>query len=120
MQIVNFRNGPPFPGTLPFVWTINGEKGEIRISSERGPFLQSEASAYDIPIQVEDFSTGQVRNVEWHWEDWQEALLPRSRNIAKLYDLYAEGRWKAESRCTLESAVVRHKQLDAILYPNES
>ncbi|KAK4495050.1 hypothetical protein PRZ48_013377 [Zasmidium cellare] len=114
--IVNFRTGPPFPGTLPFVWTINGEKGEIRILSERGPFLQSEASAFDIPVEVEDFSTGQVRKVEWQWEEWQKTLLPRSRNIAKLYDLYAEGRL----HCTLESAVVRHKQLDAILYPNQS
>lgn len=119
-QIVNYRTGPPFPGTLPFVWTINGEKGEIRVSSERGPFLQSEASAFDIPIQVEDFSTGQVRTVSWEWEDWQQSLLPRSRNIAKLYDLYAEGRLEAESHCTLESAVVRHTQLDAILYPSKS
>lgn len=91
----------------------------MRISSERGPFLQSEASAFDIPIHVEDFSTGEVKTVEWHWEDWQEPLLPRSRNIAKLYDLFAEGRLEEESHCTLDSAVLRHKELDAILWPDE-
>ena len=82
--------------------------------------MQSEASEFDIPVQVENFSTGEVKTIEWHWEDWQESLLPRSRNIAKLYDLHAEGRLEAESHCTLESAVMRHKQLDAILYPGGS
>ncbi|KAF7192796.1 Dehydrogenase aclE, partial [Pseudocercospora fuligena] len=114
--IVNFRKGPPFPGTLPFVWTINCEKAEIRITSERGPFLQSESNSYPVPIELHDFASGEVKKVEWHWEDWQEVIGARSRNIGKLYDLYAEGKLEAASCATFDSAVWRHKQLDRILY----
>lgn len=116
VQIVKFRKGPPFPGTLPFVWTINCEKAEIRITSERGPFLQSESNSYPVPIELHDFTSGEVKNVEWHWEDWQEVIGARSRNIGKLYDLYAEGKLEEASCATFDSAVLRHKQLDRILY----
>lgn len=116
--IANFRTGPPFKGTLPFVWTINCEKAEIRISSERGPFLQSEA--VDIPIEVLDFATGEVKKVDWDWEDWQEVLPARGRSIAKLYDLYAEGKLEEAGCATFGGAVERHKQLDGMLYPGTS
>lgn len=86
------------------------------MTSERGPFLQSESSAYPILIEVLDFSTGQVSKIEWRWEDWQEVFIPRGRNIAKLYDLYATGALAKDGGATFESAVVRHKQLDTIIY----
>ncbi|KAI5364550.1 Putative gfo/Idh/MocA-like oxidoreductase, NAD(P)-binding domain superfamily [Septoria linicola] len=111
-----FRAGPPFPGTPPFVWTINCENGEVRISSERGPFLQAEASALPVPIEAHYHETDEVKIVEWGWEDWQEVLPGRGRSIAKLYDLYAEGRLEEESCATFESAIERHRQLDTILY----
>ncbi|KXS96277.1 hypothetical protein AC578_3864 [Pseudocercospora eumusae] len=114
--IVNFRTGPPFPGTLPFIWTINCETAEIRVISERGPFLQSESNSYPVPIELHDFASGEVKNIEWQWEDWQEVISARSRNIAKLYDLYAEGKLEEASCATFEEAVLRHEQLDRILY----
>ncbi|KXT15548.1 hypothetical protein AC579_6542 [Pseudocercospora musae] len=114
--IVNFRKGPPFPGTLPFIWTITCEKAEIRITSERGPFLQLESNGCPVPIELHDFASGEVKNVEWHWEDWQEVIGARSRNIGKLYDLYAEDKLEEASCATFDSAVLRRKQLDRILY----
>jgi hypothetical protein len=116
VQVVNYRTGPPFPGTVPFVWTINCEQGEIRMSSERGPFLQSESGAYPISIELLNFSTGEVTNVDWQWEEWQESLLPRGRSIAKLYDLYAESALEQSGCATFEAAVQRHRQLDEMLY----
>lgn len=114
--IANFRSGPPFPGTTPFVWTITGDKGRLRISSERGPFIQSEAGAYPVPIEVENFETGEVKQIAWEWESWQEPLLARGRNIAKLYDLYYEGRAAAYGVADFDAAVERHRQLDRMLY----
>lgn len=86
------------------------------MTSERGPFLQSESSAFPILIETLDSSTGEVTNVDWQWEDWQESLIPRGRNIAKMYDLYAEGILARDGSATFESAVLRHKQLDRMLY----
>jgi predicted dehydrogenase len=118
--IVNFRRGSPFPGTAPFVWTINCEKGEIRMSSPIGPSLHAEAAEHVFPIEIHDFAANEVKPVEWQWEDWRAALPPRSRNIAKLYDLFAEGRFKEFPCVDFEAAVVRHKQLDKMLYEKDS
>ena len=114
--VVSFRTGPPFPGTVPFVWIITGEKGRFRITNERGPFIQSEGSAFPTPIQVEDFATQEVREEAWEWEGWREALLPRGRNIAKMYDLYCEGQAKESALVDFAGAVVRHAELDSMLY----
>ncbi|KAF2211079.1 hypothetical protein CERZMDRAFT_112883 [Cercospora zeae-maydis SCOH1-5] len=113
---LNFRLGPPFPGSMPFVWTINCEKGEIRISSERGPFIQAISGDYPIPIEVHFHDSDEVKTIEWQWEEWQESLPVVSRSIAKLYDLFSEGRLEEVSNATFVSAVSRHKQIDDILY----
>ena len=115
-MVVTFRTGPPFLGTTPFVWTITGETGRLRITNERGPFLQSEGSGFPTPIQIEDFATQEVKEEVWEWEDWREALLPRGRNIAKMYDLYYDGQTKESGLADFASAVVRHAELDSMLY----
>ena len=114
--LVNFKTGPPFPGKTPFVWTITGEKGRIRMSSQRGPFIQSEASEHPIPIEGESFATGEVSKVEWMWEGWQEDLLGRGRNIANIYDLFYEGRATEYGLCDFEAAATRHAEIDGMLY----
>ena len=114
--IANFRTGPLFPGTAPFAWTITGEKGRIRITNDRGPFIQSEGSAWPTPIQVEDFTTHEVKEVPWEWESWQEPLFPRGRNIAKIYDLYYDSQVKEYGVADFSGAVMRHAQLDRMLY----
>lgn len=114
--VANFKTGPPFPGTTPFTWTITGERGRIRMTSQRGPFIQSESSEGPIPIELQQFSTGQVEEVRWQWEDWQAPLLGRGRNIAKMYDLLYEERAEEYGLCDFEGAVRRHAQIDAMLY----
>ncbi|KAM3421864.1 putative methyltransferase C9orf114 [Cercospora zeina] len=101
---LNFRLGPPFPGSTPFIWTINCEKGEIRISSARGPFLQASSSDFPIPIEVHFHDSDEVKTVEWQWEEWQESLPAVGRSIAKLYDLYSEERLEEVSNATFVSA----------------
>jgi predicted dehydrogenase len=113
--LVTFLSGPPFPGRLPFEWVMTGEKGRIRMSNERGPFIQSEGGA-NIVIQVEDFATGEVKEVPWEWESWQEPDFGRGKNIAKIYDLYFEGRAEDYGVADFPAAVSRHAQLDGMLY----
>lgn len=114
--LITFLTGPAFKGDSPFVWQITGEKGRIRMSNEQGPFIQSEGSAYPIPIQIEDFQTGKVEEVPWHWDDWQESLPPRGRNIAKIYDVFYEGQTEAYEVVDFAAAVERQRQLDGMLY----
>lgn len=113
---VIFRSGPPFLGTTPFIWTIIGETGRIQVSNPRGPFIQSEASGFPTPIQVEDFKSGEVKEIDWKWEEWQQSLVARGRNIAKLYDLYYEGKALEAGAADFAGAVLRHAQIDDMLY----
>lgn len=114
----HLRYEPPFPGTKPFVWTISFEHGEMEISSERSVFLNSEASASPISLRVHTFATGEVQTEELKWEDWQEELPARGRNIAMLYDLYADGKLPEAAQVDFELAVRRHKELDSWLVPS--
>ena len=109
--LLRFRRGQPFPGDAPLVWTIHGEKGEIRVVSPGSTAIQANAFDAPVPIEVHDFETDKVDKVEWAWADWQAELPVAARNVASLYEAYAEGK----PYPTFEDALRRHEQLDEIL-----
>jgi len=113
---VNYRSGAPFPGTSPFVWTITGEKGRIRVSNERGPYLQATAAALPTPIELETFASGDIKQIDWEWDDWQQNVDAGARGIAKVYDLFYEGKATESGVADFASAVERHKEIDSVLY----
>ena len=108
---LTFRSGQPFPGEPPLVWSINGEKGEIRLRAEAGTSIN--ASATPVTIEIHDFSTDQVENIEWSWEDWQNELPAAARNIGLLYEAFATGDETAYP--SFEDALRRHEQLEDML-----
>lgn len=87
---VTMRTGPPFKGQPAFEWTINGEKGEVLLTSPDGPYIFSGMS-YGVPprITVHDHATDEVAEVAWKWEDWQEELGLKARSTAGVYERYA-------------------------------
>lgn len=115
-----FRTGPPFKGTSPLIWTINGERGEIRLTSSCGAYLQSEVDkTSEIVIEVHNHAADEVTKVNWAWEeDWQSALFHRGRNLGRLYDLFAQGEdAMREARVMdFDGAVRRHAEIDALLW----
>lgn len=86
---VTFRQGPQFPGTPGFEWTINGEKGEIRVTTPGGPYLQPLVLDQPFYIKVHDHATDTVTDVAWDWENWQESLPLKARNTADVFEKYA-------------------------------
>ena len=108
---LTFRSGQPFPGDLPLVWSINGEKGEIRLIGETGTSIN--ASSTPVTIEIHDFSTDQVEKITWSWEDWQDELPDAARNIGMLYEAFATGDETAYP--SFEDALRRHEQLEDML-----
>ncbi|GKT44245.1 dehydrogenase aclE [Colletotrichum spaethianum] len=118
---VRFRNGPPFKGRPAFVWKIVGERGEIEVESPSGPYLHSDSYGKPIVIRVHDHAKDDVEEVAWGWEDWQEELPVRARNVGEVYERFARwveagrgdveegGRWP-----TIEDATLRMKELEAL------
>ncbi|KAK4894858.1 hypothetical protein LTR27_006980 [Elasticomyces elasticus] len=105
--------------TSPLVWTINGERGEIRVTSSAGAYPQSEIDdPSGIMIEVHDHASDQVKKVDWTWgKEWQAGLFHRGRNLGTLYDLFAEGEeaMRKAKVVDFEGAVARHREIDGLL-----
>ncbi|KAK4153823.1 hypothetical protein C8A00DRAFT_14993 [Chaetomidium leptoderma] len=112
-----FRRGQPFPGEPALEWTINGEKGEIRIISPKTTFIQVGDPETPRVIEVHDFETNEVETVEWDWEAWQQDLPFPARSIGALYEAFADARGEevGERYRTMADAAKRHEQLEEIL-----
>jgi predicted dehydrogenase len=70
--VATSRLGPQFKYEPGFVWTVNGEKGELRLAAP-GPYLQSGYS-FDGPITIahHDHATDKVMELDWDWPEWQK------------------------------------------------
>lgn len=110
-----FRRGQPFPGTPSLVWTINCERGEIRLVSPAGIALQ--ARGYDSPvtIQVHHFDTDKVEDIEWKWSERQEELPILARAVSECLYAFAEGREAGDGWADIESAAVKARLIEQFL-----
>ena len=118
---LSIRHGPPFKGHTPLTWSINGENGEILVSSTRGPFLETEPA--DTTIQIHDHQSDEVTNVPWDYADWQKELPMSARNMGAIYERYA--RWVENGKPTaegngkdawprLQDAIPLHQEIDTL------
>lgn len=108
---LRLRRGQPFLGEDPLVWTINGEKGEIRLSSPGGTALQATAYNKPVAIEVHDHETDSVQRIEWDWLDWQQGISVIGRNTGTLYENYVNG----DAYPTFEDALKLHEKLEEIM-----
>lgn len=108
-----YRRGQPFKGEPAFRWSINGEKGELRLLSPSGPSLNASSYSQPVTIEVHDFDTDEIVSEEWKWSRWQEELPLPSRSIAGLYELFAAG--DVSQYVTFDVALKRYEQLNDIL-----
>lgn len=111
---LTMRNGAAFPGDPGFVWTINGEKGELKITSPAGPYWQLDGGE-KITIHVHDYATNAVREEMWKWEAWQEELQFCARSVGDMYEQFAAGAENSDAVPDFADAVVRHRELQGML-----
>ncbi|KAI1347826.1 oxidoreductase family protein [Xylaria sp. FL0043] len=83
-----FRSGQQFKDTPGFIWTINGEKGEIMVTAN-GAYIHSDSYKDPIDIKLHDHATDEVVPIDWDWQEWQKELPRRSRIVAELYERFA-------------------------------
>ena len=108
------RRGQPFPGAPPLVWTIDGEKGDIRFVSPDGVFFNI---GFDSSImEVHDFETGKVEKIDHGWEVRAMSMPRIARNIGRLYELFARSQQgEKPGYPTFEDAQNIHEQLEALI-----
>nr|OQO04796.1 hypothetical protein B0A51_17232 [Rachicladosporium sp. CCFEE 5018] len=93
---------------------MTGEKGELRITASKTAFLNIAGSG--ILIEHLDFASNEVKTIDWEFDAHIAELAERARNISKLYDLFAEGKLKEAGAADFAAAVVRHREIDSILW----
>ncbi|KAI1127830.1 NAD(P)-binding protein [Nemania abortiva] len=108
-----FRSGQQFKGTPGFIWTINGEKGEIMVTAN-GAYLHSDSYKDPIEIKLHDHATDEVVEIEWDWQEWQKELPYRSRIVAELYERFAHWWENGRAAGDLPSEVEWPRLYDAV------
>ncbi|PTB38806.1 hypothetical protein M441DRAFT_172742 [Trichoderma asperellum CBS 433.97] len=122
---VLFRSGSPFKGELPFVWYIQGQTGELKITNPIGPVLQA-ATIPGIKIELYDFTTDEVTEIPWEteWKEWQHELpTPGGKLVGDMYNRYAQWFQQADRTAVpeggdwprLKDAIRRHEEIDGVL-----
>lgn len=84
----HLRGGPPFAGAEGLVWTIYGEKGEIRITSPASPI---DISHDGVKIQLHVGGEEEARTLELE-KDEMEALPDPAQSVGRIYLAYLEGK----------------------------
>jgi predicted dehydrogenase len=108
---IRFRPAQSFSGEPALVWTIIGEKGEIRLTSTLSTMLQISSLA-DVAIDIDEHENDEIHRVEWKWNSYPE-LPYLARSYGSLYEAYASG--AVGEYADFEHAFKRHTQLDEIL-----
>ena len=104
---VTFRRGPPFMGTPGFIWSIHGERGEIRIMAA-GPVLQADDD--ETNITVHSFDQEDLEVIEWDWHS--KDLARPARNVAPMYEAFASQ--GTENYPDFSHAVLRHRLIEEV------
>ncbi|KAK6852551.1 hypothetical protein PG995_011102 [Apiospora arundinis] len=109
---VRYRRGQPFKGESSMVWTINGEKGEIRFIAPGGPTVNVTSKENAPVIEVHDFASDEVEEIKYNHGPRLDIELP-ARNVGSVYEAFAAR--DERQYATFDHAVKRHAQLDKML-----
>ena len=110
--LARYRRGQAFKGEAPLVWTVTGERGEIRVTAPEGPGLNAFARDSDT-VEVYDFASDTLEDAGWSWPEDKRDLPVTARNIGSLYEAFADG--DETKYPTFDHALKRHRQLETML-----
>lgn len=102
---VTFRRGQPFKDGPGLTWYINGEYGEIRLTS---PSAGLQANDTQVSIEIDDFKTDKVERVQVEGR-FMDLPIP-ARNVAANYEAFANG--KPYQVADFRHAMMRHRMID--------
>lgn len=102
----HLRGGPAFANTSGHIWRIYGTKGEIQVT---GPDSYLQITDDNVKIELFDAKTGEVEDVKVGADGFSSAEMPLyARNIARLYEAFADGKGLSDGVLDWEEAVKRH------------
>ncbi|KAF1958127.1 NAD(P)-binding protein [Byssothecium circinans] len=112
---VTFRRAQPFPGTPSLVWTINCEKGEIRVVSPSTTTMETAENQEPVTIHAHWFESDSVEEVKWKWSEEQEKLPLAARSVMRTLFSFADGNAEGDGWVSLEDAAKRAELIEGFL-----
>lgn len=97
------------------VWTINFERGEIKLVSDTSPFLRFHDGSGPVTIQVHRFDSDEVKEVAWDWSEEQKQVPIIARDVMKTLLDFAEGKKEGDGWVGLKDAAEYAKVIDSFL-----
>jgi len=108
----SLRGGPAFDGTCGCFWRIYGSKGAIQITGADS-YLQ--IAEDNLTIKIEEYGKKGLQDVVLNKDEWSGEKFPLyAKNIARLYEAFADGKGKEEGVLGWEDALERHKFVQEI------
>ncbi|KAF2730100.1 NAD-P-binding protein [Polyplosphaeria fusca] len=106
----HLRGGPAFNNADGCFWRIYGEKGEIQIT---GGDSYLHISDDNVKINVFDHASGETETVAVDKDAFSELPI-FSRNVARLYDGFADGKGEQDGVLGWDFALKRHQFVDKV------
>ncbi|KAF2268492.1 oxidoreductase [Lojkania enalia] len=106
----HLRGGPAFNNTDGCFWRIFGTKGEIQVT---GSSSWIHLSDDNLKIELFDQASGKTETVEVDKDDFSDMGL-YARNVARLYEGFAEGKGEKDGVLDWEVALKRHQFVDEV------
>lgn len=107
--VAYFARGQPYPGDPSLSWTLNCEKGTMRLISPSGIALHANAYESPVTISVHEYLTDKVEQIEWSWSEAQLDVPILSRSVQTCLVSVAEKNQKGY--VALEDAADRARQI---------
>jgi len=105
---IHYRGGKPFPNTPNIEWRIQGDKGEIRLTSSSWSLnVGRPDTTVELFDQAKGEEKGEVEVVVMERDEWESLPMP-ARNIARMYEAFRKGEWVPD----FEWAVGRHGMIE--------
>lgn len=101
---VTFRRGQPFKDSPGLIWSVNGEHGEIRLTSTAAGLNANDAESR---IDVHDFAQDSVEAIQVQ-RRFVDLPVP-ARNVAALYEAFASN--EKDQYPNFQHAAMRHRMI---------
>ncbi|KAF2267238.1 putative oxidoreductase [Lojkania enalia] len=108
------RRGQPFPGTPALSWSINLEKGELRLIGPSNASL-TWGSKGGVSIQIHHYETDELEDVAWTLGENEREMSEAVVNISRVLYAFADGKPEGEGWLGLEEAARRAEQINSFL-----
>jgi predicted dehydrogenase len=108
----SLRGGPAFDGTCGAFWRIYGDKGAIQVTGADSYLQIADAN---VTVKLFEYGKEGLEEITAEKDEWSgDEYSLYSKNMARLYEAFADGKGVAKGVLGWEDAVKRHALVEEL------